>query len=227
MSSRSEISTIDQILLKCSGLKPVATQHEASTWSVAYTSYEFIKVGDIELPEDPIYIEITSTATKGTIARVVDLELETYEERYPDTNSKSPNKVVSYCTTLIYEVDGRKQKGRIDNGYTKLLVGPQETKYVRNVKKHKKVVVKNPVNKFKQELQRGDWVIGVRKGSRTLGVGRITRWTNHSVWGVTGDDLDDKKKEFQFHDIAETITIPPDEASQLLTMAVLKGWNGR
>jgi len=101
----------------------------------------------------------------------------------------------------------------------------QQTKYVRDVNTHEKVVVKNPVNKFKQEMQKGDWVIGVKPG-KYLGIGRITRWTNHNVWAVTGDDLTDKSKEFKFDSITETFTMPDDAHVKLLTMAVLKGWRG-
>ncbi len=131
----------------------------------------------------------------------------------------------TYRCTLIYEVEGRKQRGRIKDEYVKIVEGQPKTKYVRDVTTHKKVVIKNPVNKFKQEMKRGDWVIGVKR-NHSLDIGRITRWTNANVWGVTGDDLNDKSKEFQFASISETFTMPDDKHVQLLTMAVLKGWKG-
>ena len=73
------------------------------------------------------------------------------------------------------------------------------------------------------KLEVGDWVIGVKPGKR-LGIGRITRWTNHNVWAVSGEDLNGR--EFRFDSITETFTMPDDEHVKLLTMAVLRGWTG-
>lgn len=178
------------------------------------------------MPEGDIFIEITQTATKGTIGRLVDFEVEVYGERYPEYTNQPANKILSYDGTLIYEVDGRKQRGRINESYAKILVGHHQTQYVRNVKKRVQEDIKNPVNKYKQELQKGDWVVGVMPGKR-LGIGRITRWTKHNVWATQSDDLDDKSQEFKFDSISETFTMPNDEHVQLLTFAVLAGWNGR
>jgi hypothetical protein len=219
----------EEILHSCSGVdKKLSTTSSRTVDGKKVDVYDFFKTGEIKINGD-FYIEITATATKGTIAKVVGIEVETYHDRYSSMNDHyiGNNEIVTYDATLIYEVEGRKQLGRIKDGYTKLLVGPQETKYVRNVKQHEKVEVKNPVNKFKQEMQRGDWVVGVKQHGKGLGIGRITRWTNHNVWAVTGDDLDDKSKEFMFAGIKETFTMPDDKHVQLLTMAVLKGWDGR
>lgn len=218
---------LEDILKRCGGVR-VETKPSTNRYTAAKYEYKFYKTGDIEMPPEGIYIEILKTATKGTIARIVDVdELETYSERYPNHDKyKDSNQIVPWCGKFTYEVDGRKQTGRIQPHHVKVLAGVHTTKYVRNVKKHKKVVVKNPVNKFKQEMQRGDWVIGVARGQR-LGIGRITRWTNSNVWAVTGNDLDDKSKEFIFASMAETFTMPDDKHVQLLTMAVLKGWSGR
>jgi len=214
---------IEDILKRCAG---VSVDQKENTGYNARSKflYKFYKVGDIELPADGVFIEIVATATKGTIAKVVSIDVETYGERYPDIDSYAGSKeIVTYGITLIYEVEGRKQQGRIKEQYAKVLTGEHETKYVRDVKKHKKVVVKNPVNKYKQEMQKGDWVIGVKPGKR-LGIGRITRWTNHNVWAVAGEDLNGR--EFRFDSIIETFTMPDDEHVKLLTMAVLKGWTG-
>ena len=62
---------------------------------------------------------------------------------------------------------------------------------------------------------------------KRLGIGRISRWTNHNVWAIRGDNMSDKSKEFKFDSIEETFTMPDDEHVPLLTMAVLKGWDGR
>ena len=219
------MSDIENILSNCAGVEVEKTKNTSyGGWSQEY-NYKFHKVGDIKV-HDNVFIEIIKTAAKGTIAKVVGLEVDTYSERYPTLEAyATDNSIVTYGCTLIYEVEGRKQKGRIKSQYVKVLVGQHETKYVRTVNKHEKVVVKNPVNKYKQEMQRGDWVIGSKRGN-SLGIGRITRWTNHNVWAVTGNDLDDKSKEFQFASITETFTMPDDKHVQMLTMAVLKGWSG-
>ena len=77
------------------------------------------------------------------------------------------------------------------------------------------------------EMKKGDWVIGVTPG-KGLGIGRITRWTNHNVWAVKpGDELNDKSREFKFDSIDQTFTMPDsDQVQQLLTVAILKGYTG-
>jgi len=218
------LSTLQTILSNCDGIKVEAIVNN-NAYSAQTHDYKFHKVGDIKV-HDNIFIEITGTSTKGTIGKLIDIECDTYSERYADLdNYKGNNTIVSYGARLLYEVEGRKQIGRINDNHAKVLTGVHETKYVRDVKTHKKVVVKNPVNKFKQEMQVGDWVIGVKPGKR-LGIGRITRWTNHNVWAVSGDDITDKSKEFKFDTITETFTMPDDKHVPLITMAVLKGYKG-
>jgi len=220
----NKMDALETILSRCEGIHVERKEHENRISSQKY-SYTFHKTGDIKLPDD-VFIEIDATATKGTIARVVAIEAETRSERYPDTESYVNDKtLVTYGVSLTYEVEGRKQQGRIKSQYVKVLTGTPDTKYVRDVTKHEKVVVRNPVNKYKQEMKKGDWVIGVKRGN-SLGIGRITRWTNSNVWAVTGDDLTDKSKEFIFASILETFTMPDDKHVQSLTMAVLKGWHG-
>jgi len=213
--------SLSTILKSCTGVKVVTKESKDYRGNTTYSD-RFIKVGDIVVPRDT-FIEITATATKGTIARVIDIEVNTYTE---DTKYCQANQIMAYSATFIYAVDGRKQKGRIKSPYAKVLVGQHQTEYIRNTETHKKVEVKNPVNKYKQELQKGDWVIGVMPG-KILGIGRITRWTNHNVWAIRGDDLTDKSKEFKFDSIMQTFTMPNDEHVQLLTFAALKGWQGR
>jgi len=213
--------SLTTILRSCSGVK-VETKESTDWTGRKNTNHTFFKVGDIVIPDDT-FIEIIATATNGTIARLVDMEIETYEE---ETKYHKANQIITYGVTFIYEVDGRKQKGRIRSKYTKVLVGHHQTEYVRNIESHDKVEVTNPVNKYKQELQKGDWVIGVMPG-KILGIGRITRWTNHNVWAIRGDDLNNKSKEFKFDSISETFTMPNDEHVQLLTFAALKGWQGK
>jgi len=220
----SKLNTIQTILSKCEGVETKRVESKNFRSETIY-NYVFLKVGEVVFPTD-IYIEIIGTATKGTIARVVSFEIETYDERFTHSHKNAPNKIVDYNNTIIWEVDGRKQKGRINSSHVKLLNGEQVTKYVRDVQTHDKVEIKNPVNKYKQELKKGDWVIGVKPG-KGLGIGRITRWTNHTVWAVKpGNELTDKSAEFKFDSIDQTFTIPPDDIEQSLTMAILKGYTG-
>lgn len=175
-----------------------------------------------ELPTN-IHIEFLKTAATGSIGRLVDIEFKKGSAWYDVVeNEINPN-----VGTFIVQFDGRSKPSRLTSYHGKILfnhAGP--TSYVRNVKKTKKV--KNPVNKYKQELQKGDWVIGVKKGSKALGIGRVTRWTEHNVWAVFGEDLKDKSKEFQFNGILDTFLIPPGtDIEPELTMAVLKGWKGQ
>lgn len=221
------MSAIEDILKQCSGVR--FEENEFSQWSgKVIRTYNFYKEGEIKVPDD-IYIKITGTATKGTIGKVIGVDVETFGKTHPGAQSKDPCYIFTYDTSIIYECENRKKPGRIKASHVILLSGPQQTEYVRNINTRPKEEIKNPVNKFKQELQKGDWVIGVKPGKK-LGIGRITRWTNHNVWAVRDafneEDLNDKSKEFRFDSIYETFTLPNDEHVELLTWAVLKGWKG-
>lgn len=211
------------LLKRCEGVRTECKKNQG-LYGRHNESYKFFKEGDTIVPPKDFFVEVVATATKGTIGKVIDVETECV--RFGPAGSAT--QISMYGIRLLLEVDGREKPVRIKVGYTKWLEGyTGVTKYVRNVKQHEKVEVKNPVNKYKQELQRGDWVIGVMKRGKGLGIGRITRWTNHNVWGVRGDDLDDKDKEFQFDSIRETFLMPNEDFVSELTMAVLKGWDGR
>jgi len=210
------------LLRRCDGVLEKKIEQKDYMHRVKYY-HKFFLIGEKIVPNgDDIYVEIKATATQGTIGRLIEVVPLTYGDE---------NQISEYNAGFILEVDGRKQPVKIRQQHANIFVAYPghkiETVYERNVKTHEKVEIKNPVNKFKQELQAGDWVIGVAKGSKRLGVGRVTRWTNHNVWGVRGDNLDDKSKEFQFDSIKETFLIRSDEQLAELTMALLKGWDGR
>lgn len=171
-----------------------------------------------------LYIEVTSTSTSGTIGRVIDMEFSKSARKDKDGNSIDAINV--YGTTLIYEVDGRSKPSRIGLLYVKILENHDgKTKWVRNVKS-RKTEIKNPINKFKQELKENDWIIGVGRGYKSqkpLMIGRVSRWTNKNVWAKTIDG-----QEFQLNSIKETFLLPAnDEHVEILTMAVVKGWDGK
>jgi|GEM_PF-5902086 len=223
-------SRFKQLLLDCNGIDKTTIQEKNWKGQPEDKTYLYLTGEEFIVPPDQ-FIRIKSTATKGTVAKIVDMELDVQDERW----AKVEGQISEYSATLIYEsIDnkGKKKKGRIQKSYVDFMdpLDPEygNLKYVRNVKSHadKKKEVKNPVNKYQQELQRGDWVVGVLPRKR-LGIGRITRWTNHNVWAVPGDNLDDKSREFKFDTIQETFTMPNSDHTALLTMAVLKGWDGK
>jgi len=174
--------------------------------------------GKIEVPDNH-YLKVNSTSTVGTIGKLVEFEPYIWGD---------DEHISSFQGTFLLKVEGRSKLVRITSGKANYLPGYNGiTKYVRNVKTHTKVEVKNPVNKFKQELNKEDWCVGVGKGGHQLKFGRITRWTNYNVWGVWGDDIKDKSKEFQFDSIQQTLLLPPDAHKQDLLVAMLKGYNGQ
>lgn len=198
------MNTMQAILLECDGVEVIAPE-----WG--QTRQKFMRVGDI-VPRGDIFVEIIGTATKGTIGRVVSVEVRDYQ-----------GAIYSHQGTLTYEVEGRPKPGKIGSHHANVLKGPQQTKYVRVVKSHPKVKVKNPINKFKQELQVGDLIAGVSYG-KSIKIGKVSRWTNSTIWAVTGDDISDKSKEFKLDNIQETFKLPNAEAvNQELTMSVLRG----
>ena len=96
----------------------------------------------------------------------------------------------------------------------------------KTVKDRKKEVINNPVNKFKQTLNKDDWIIGVGQGygsNKPLMIGKVSRWTKHNVWAKTIDG-----DEFKINDMKQTFLLPGgDDYIDELTLAIVKGWNGR
>ena len=202
----------EALLNLCTGINVV--EKERIAWGGQPEIYnEYYIDGKIGVP-DNTYIKIIGTATNGTIGRLVDIEPKLYDK-----------KISTWVGTYILEIDGRKQPSRIKSGFCELLKGyTGPTKYVRNIKKHNKVK-KLPINKYKQELYVGAWVFGAV--GKSLRIGRVTRWTNHTAWGTMSDDLKDKSKEFKFEGVQQTFLLEdPEQVKQQLTFATLKGWKG-
>ena len=175
-------------------------------------SYEL--TGDLVIPTN-FHIEIYMTSTAGTIGHVVGFEPSVYYQSIISASS----------STIIFQVQGKKGTNRIAASYCKFLEDyTGSTKWVRTVNTIPKVIVKPPINKYKQEMKKGDWAIGAAPG-KSLKIGRITRWTNNNIWGTMSDNLDDKHRDFKFESIHEIFILDHDP-SALLTFATLKGWNG-
>lgn len=209
----------EQLIAECEGIKLTIKELPATHWRPAGTYNTHIwQEGDIKVP-DNVYIKIVSSATKGTIGKLVDIE--------PSTKYYSDGEISRSNGTYILEVEGRNQLVRISNYYSNILENyTGETKYVRNVTKHNKPKLKNPITKYKQELNIGDWVFGAV--GRSIRVGRVTRYTAKTVWGTMSDDLNDRQKEFKFEGTGEIFKIDNvDAIKEQLTFATLKGWKGK
>jgi hypothetical protein len=213
----------EDLLKLCSG---VIVHQKVQTGTMRHgVDRKYIEIepapGPILPPDREFFIEIRSTATKGTIGRLVGIDPMIFD-------TKDYKKISTYSGSYVYEVDGRPSKGRIQIQNATILVNHTgKTKYIRAVKPPaEKPKIPAPVNKFKQELKVGDWIIGVQPG-KVLGIGRVTRWTAHTIWATRCEDLKDKTSEIKFDTIKETFLLPNEDHLQLLTMATLKGWKGR
>lgn len=199
----------EKILKACDGPKVTETQVEQSRYGGRREPYNRV---DVEFPDDGviavppgIFIEINSSATEGTIGELIGIQ-----------------NASTYSGTYILRIDGRPKPCRIHSSYAALLIGHDgTTKFCRNVNSHPKVHVQNPVNKYKQELKKGDWIIGVGM-SKTLVIGTVSRWTNHNVWAFKNGE----KKEVKLDCIEETFLMPNTEHVKSLTWAALKGYTG-
>jgi len=205
----------NELLPKCDGIEKITNKISSPSFPC------YIRTGPVTVPSG-YFVEIFATATAGTFGKLIGIDTKAGWSGIDDRN------VNLHSGTLIVQCDNRKKPIRIHCSHANILTDYMGSlNYIRIVTKHKPVVVKAPVNKFKQELKRGDWVVGIAPG-RALKIGRITRWTNHNVWAVMNEhDLDDKSKEFKFDGIHQTFLMPSDDHTSSLTMAVLKGWDGR
>lgn len=222
MAYHSDLNDKQKMLMACEGIKSIygKASHYGNKPLYFYADGE----NEVKVP-DNVYVEIDATATAGTIGRLIDIDFTTHR-RY-DFLGNEIDAIDMYGVTYIIEIDGRKKPSRISAYHSSILgdyTGP--TKWVRNVNKKKKEVVQNPVNKFKQTLNKDDWIVGVGQGygaNKPLMIGKVSRWTKHNVWATSIDG-----NEFKLNDIRQTFLLPSsDEYADELMMAVVKGWNGR
>lgn len=200
-------------ILKSLGFK---IHTKESSFGGTYTSKRIV----IEPPNPPdsitpsnCYVKVTKTATKGTIGRVIDVQRDYLSE---------------WCGTYIIEIDGRKAPSKVNSCHCTLLKNyTGGTVWVRNVRPaSEKPAIKTPINKYKQELHKEDWVVGMSR--KRLVIGQVTRWTNFTIWVIPhGASIDDKTKEIKLDDISETFLMPDTDHVKSLTWAAIKGWNGK
>lgn len=215
-----ELTPTQNLLLECDGIS------KAYGKAIHYGRKPilFVVEKDVTVPKGK-FIEIIATSTNGTIGELVDIEFNT-QKRYTD-KLKEVEAVDIYSLKYVIKIDGRKKPSKIIYYHAKILddyTGP--TQWVRNVKNRKDEVINNPVNKFKQTLNKDDWIIGVGQGygaNKPLMIGKVSRWTKHNVWVTTIDG-----DEFKINDMKQTFLLPGgDEYVDELTLAIVKGWNGR
>lgn len=217
---RNDLRDREKILYLCDGVNVKEKEN-----NYGYINRSFYKVGDIKVPTG-IFIKVISTTTKGTIGRLVDIDVKTTER--VDDNGDKIEYINSYDITYIIEIDGRNKPSRINSYHADVLDGyTGPTLWVRNIKTHDKEKIPNPRNKFKQELKKGDWIIGVGTGykaNKPLRIGKVSRWTKSTVWAETIDG-----EEFKLNSIRETFLLPLQDESldDSLMMAIVKGWDGR
>lgn len=207
------IEKLADILMRCDGIRiqKITTQ---SSSGVDYSRYEYFKTGDIVVP-DNVYIEITMTSTKGTIGKLIALDVGT---------SRAEKEISSYWVTYIIQVKSRKGTNRIHQSHAKVLKNHDgSTKWVRTVKKKTTEVIPLQVNKYKQTINKGDWLAGIGPG-KVLYFGQVTRWSHSSVW-VNPTPSIPKSKEHCINRPLETIVLPIGiDYEQIVTIMALSGW---
>jgi len=202
-----KVIELETLLDLCEGVKSV--QEPGMSWIHQY------QTGVVIVPDD-IYIEINSTATNGTIGKLVDIDL--------DTSDDADRRIYSWATTFIIQVDGKETTNRIRYGHSNIMVGyTGPTVYKRTVKKSTNEEIPPHVNKFKQTINKGDWICGIGP-SKTFYFGQVLRWTKSSVFVTPVPD----NKKVKHHCISlprESLVLPghPKDYEQMVTMLILGG----
>jgi len=206
------------VLKRCGGIDVVVIEHPSMTRNGQKFYYdEFHHVGDIVVP-DNVFIEIEGGISKGTIGRLVDID---FGKPYRVDNVVSTSDI-----TWIIQVDGRDKTNRCSHWQSSVLQHHDgTTKYVRNIKKHKKIDIPPHVNKFNQTLMEGVWAAGLGP-CKTLYFGEVERWSKSSVW-VNPTPSIPKSKANCITLPKETLVLPSGaDYEQMVTMMGLSGWSG-
>ena len=207
---------LNELLKACSGIR---TEEKISEdWKQEkYTHYKHFFEGEtIGIPDD-VYIKINGTATKGTIGHLVDIDFH----QMPGHRDRP---VGGWDTTFILSVDGRPNVSRIQQTHADILANHDgTTKFVRNVKKHLQVEIPPHVNKYMQQLNKGDWAVGL--GTRkTIHFGQITKWSKASVYVNPTAEIKGSTHYLISHP-RECFKLPEEvDYTQLITMMILQGW---
>lgn len=208
-------NAIKQLFEQCGGIDVIGELRRNTHTGDTRTQYSFVKTGDITVPDD-VYIEIDSTATAGTIGKLVAIDVgDLYE-----------NMIRMYDITFVIQVEDKSETNRIAYHHSSILKDHDgSTKYVRNIKKHEKEDIPEHVNKYKQKIKPGMWIVGLGRGKR-LQFGEVTRYSKSSIW-VNPTPSIKKSKEQCITYPRETLILTPDaDHEQMVTMMVLSGWTG-
>ena len=202
-----------ELLAKCKGVEFTIETKQLGMGG-SYDNITYHLIDDIIVP-DNVYIKILKTPTKGTIGKLIGIEC--YKNSFNDEITPS-------SMTYIIQVDGRRGTNRISQWNAVILENHDgSTKFIRNIKKRKLEVIPPHINKYKQSLNRGEWVAGIGP-KNILYFGKVTRWSASSVW-VNPTPSIPKSKENCISRPMETIVLPTGiDYQQMITMMVLSGW---
>jgi hypothetical protein len=206
---------LNQLIMLCKGTRTEEKEKKSFTGD-SYTYYRHFRTEDELIVPDNIYIEITGTATAGTIGKLVDIDFAY------DAGLARP--IGGWDTTFIIQCDDREATNRIHYGHARILdnhTGP--AKYVRSVNKRTKEEVPAHVNKWGQTLEKGNWCVGLGT-SKKVHFGQIVRWSKTSIW-VTPVPEEKNPKTFCISHPSQTLRLPDGvDYTQEVTMMVLTGW---
>lgn len=116
----------------------------------------------------PVYLEFTNRGNKariGSIGRLVGFEETSYGN--PRLTVEWDDRSKTYAAKY-YEIEV------LDNDYD------DGTKWVWQTNPREKILPF--VNKFGQELEKGDLIVGIEKSCKYLRFGYVTRYTKASIW---------------------------------------------
>ena len=215
MSRYSQGDSEDQLVAECGGIRRTSTR-KTNYSNQDYEYIQFFKTGDIVVP-DNVYIRIDSTATKGTIGKLVNIEFG---------YCSAEGEVHTHMMTYIIQVDGRKGTNRIVRYHATILENHNgTTKFVRNVKKHNNEAIPVIINKYNQPLLEGEWVVGLGMG-KSLYFGVIVRWSKSSVWVNPTPSVKGSKNNCINRPHESFILPDGPDYEQMVTMMAMKGWTG-
>jgi len=205
-----------QVLKRCQGIRHVSVI-KTFNGNDQYEHVEFFATDSEFAVPDNVYIKIDATACKGTIGKLVDIEFVTWE---------AGERIRDWGMTYIIQIEGRKGTNRIVQWHSTILENHDgTTKYVRNVKKHVQEEIPVHVNKYKQPILEGDWIVGIGRGKK-LHFGQVVRWTKSSVMvNPTPTIPNSKSIAITLPDQSVKLPEGPDY-EQMVTMMALRGWTG-
>ena len=177
------MSSFGNLIRNCENVREEKTVFENN--GRTYERVDHYLDGDkIILPEN-VFIEATRTSIKGTVGRLVDVEVDTWDD----------GRLSTWSGVYIIEVDGRPKPSRIHSYHAAIIDNPTGfTKWVYGVQKKEKDNIPAHVNKYGQTISNGDWVIGLGN-KKKIYFGKVIRYTKTTI--STTLDLESKNPKCQ------------------------------